>query len=115
MSTKTARAVIDFGRHLLYSPRLALANAQYYRRMFGMLANPRYSRQARKMILMEYVRSGIGYATLSFIARVLSWLLYDDKDQQRFQFRSGHTAYTQLMLGNNASTSQEDRRLGIAR
>ena len=99
MSTQTARAVIDFGRHLLYSPRLALANAQYYRRMFGMLANPRYSRQARKMILMEYVRSGIGYATLSFIARVLSWLLYDDKDQQRFQFRSGHPAYTQLMFG----------------
>ena len=98
-STKTARAVLDFGRHLLYSPRLALANAQYYRRMFGMLANPRYSRQARKMILMQYVQSGIGYATLSFIARVLSWLLYDDKDQQRFQFRSGHTAYTQLMFG----------------
>ena len=98
-STKTARAVLDFGRHLLYSPRLALANAQYYRRMFGMLANPRYSRQARKMILMEYLRSGIGYATLSFIARVLSWLLYDDKDQQRFQFRSGHPAYTQLMFG----------------
>jgi len=64
-----------------------------------MLANPRYSRQARKMILMQYVQSGITYATLSFIARVLSWLLYDDKDQQRFQFRSGHTAYTQFMFG----------------
>ena len=98
-STQTARAVLDFGRHILYSPRLALANAQYYRRMFGMLANPRYSRQARKMILMQYVQSGIGYATLSFIARLLSWLLYDDKDQQRFQFRSGHTAYTQFMFG----------------
>ena len=101
ITTDRARSAIKVMNNILYSPRLAVANVQFYGRFVGIAGNWSYSRKARQMIAMEYLRALGMYAAFSVLARLISKMFSDDPNQERFQFNLGHTAFGQFLFGQN--------------
>lgn len=94
-----AQGFKKFADHFLYSPRLTLSNIQFYKRMMFFAVDPATSGRAKAMIATEYLRLGASYAVISVLFRLVSKMLSDDPDEQRFQFRPGHSAFLTLMRG----------------
>ena len=99
LTSDRARSFVKFAGHFLYSPRLAISNVQFFKRMAGFAIDPSTSGRAKAMIATEYLRLGATYAVISILARLFSKMLSDDPDEQRFQFDPGHSAFLTLMRG----------------
>ena len=99
LSSERAKSFVKFAGHFLYSPRLAISNVQFFKRMAGFAIDPSTSGRAKAMIATEYLRLGASYAVISILFRLISKMFSDDPDEQRFQFRPGHSAFLTLMRG----------------
>jgi len=99
LTSDRARSFVKFAGHFLYSPRLAISNVQFFKRMAGFAIDPSTSGRAKAMIATEYLRLGATYAIIGILARLFSKMLSDDPDEQRFQFDPGHSAFLTLMRG----------------
>ena len=99
LTSDRARSFVKFAGHFLYSPRLAISNVQFFKRMAGFAIDPSTSGRAKAMIATEYLRLGATYAIISILARLFSKMFSDDPDEQRFQFKPGHSAFLTLMRG----------------
>jgi hypothetical protein len=99
LRSKYAQGFKKFADHFLYSPRLTLSNIQFYKRMMFFAVDPATSGRAKAMIATEYLRLGASYAVIGILFRLVSKMFSDDPDEQRFQFRPGHSAFLTLMRG----------------
>lgn len=99
ITSDRARSFVNLAGHVLYSPRLAISNIQFFKRAAGFAIDPATSGKAKAMIATEYLRLAGTYAAISIMSRLVSKMLSDDPDEQRFQFRAGHTAFLNIMAG----------------
>ena len=99
LTSGRAKSFVKFAGNFLYSPRLAISNVQFFKRMAGFAIDPATSGRAKAMIATEYLRLGASYAVISILFRLISKMFSDDPDEQRFQFSPGHSAFLTLMRG----------------